>query len=225
MSSKKQITKKALSLFVSGLLLISAILFISAGTLEYWNAWLFTGVLFIPILFVLIYLSIHDPELLEKRLENRERESPQKKVILLSSVTFFTGFILAGLDYRFHWSTVPLPLVLLSAVVMLVGYIMFFMVIQENRYASRVVEVQKNQEVIDTGLYGVVRHPMYSAAILMFLFTPLVLGSFYALIPFLLFPFQMGLRIENEEELLEKELDGYVEYKKRVKYRLVPFVW
>lgn len=225
MSSKKQITKKALSRFVSGLLLISAILFISAGTLEYWNAWLFTGILFIPILFVLIYLSIHDPELLEKRLENRERESPQKKVILLSSVTFFTGFILAGLDYRFHWSTVPLPLVLLSAVIMLVGYIMFFMVIQENRYASRVVEVQKKQEVIDTGLYGVVRHPMYSAAILIFLFTPLVLGSFYALIPFLLFPFQMGLRIKNEEELLEKELDGYVEYKKHVKYRLVPFVW
>lgn len=225
MYDKKKIVIKALSRFISGLLFISAILFISAGTIEYWNAWLFIGILFIPILLVLIYLSIHDPELLDKRLKGREREGQQKKVILFSLITFLTGFILAGLDYRLGWSTVPLFLVLFSAVIILIGYILFFVVIHENRYASRVIEVQEKQKVIDTGLYSVVRHPMYSAAILMFLFTPLVLGSFYALILFLLFPFQMGMRIKNEEELLEKELDGYVEYKKRVKYRIIPRVW
>lgn len=225
MYNKKHIIGKALSRFIAGLIFISAILFIPAGSIQYWNAWLFIGILFIPILFVGIYLVIRDPELLDKRLNSQEKENKQKKVVVFTSITFLSGFILAGLDYRFGWSTVPLFLVLLSSILVLVGYILFFMVIRQNRYASRVVEVQENQKVIDTGFYGVVRHPMYSAAILMFLFTPLVLGSFIALIPFLIFPFQMNTRIKNEEEVLEKGLDGYVEYKKRVKYRVIPFIW
>ncbi len=225
MYTKKQLIIKALSRFIAGLIFISAILFISAGSIQYWNAWLFIGILFIPILFVGIYLIIRDPELLDKRLTSRETENKQKKVVLFTAMTFLSGFILAGLDYRFHWSTVPLFLVVFSAIMVLIGYILFFMVIRQNRYASRVVEVQKKQKVIDTGFYGVVRHPMYSAAILMFLFTPLLLGSFIALIPFLIFPFQMNTRMKNEEEVLEKGLDGYVEYKKRVKYRVIPFIW
>ena len=225
MYTKKQLIIKALSRFISGLIIISAILFISAGSIQYGNAWLFIGILFIPILFVGIYLVIRDPELLDKRLNSQEKENRQKKVVLFTSTTFLSGFILAGLDYRFHWSTGPLFLVLLSAIMVLVGYILFFMVIRQNKYASRVVEVQEKQKVIDTGFYGVVRHPMYSAAILMFMFTPLLLGSFIALLPFLIFPFQMNSRMKNEEEVLEKGLEGYVEYKKRVKYRVIPLIW
>jgi protein-S-isoprenylcysteine O-methyltransferase Ste14 len=225
MYTKKQLLGKALSRFILGLIFISAILFIPAGSIEYWNAWLFIGILFIPILFVGIYLIIRDPELLDKRLNSQEKENKQKKMVLFTTITFLAGFILSGLDYRFGWSSVPLFLVVLSAIMVLIGYIMFFMVIRQNRYASRVVEVQEKQKVIDTGFYGVVRHPMYSAAILMFLFTPLVLGSFIALIPFLIFPFQMNIRIKNEEQVLEEGLDGYVEYKKRVKYKVIPFIW
>ena len=225
MYTKKQLLGKALSRFIFGLIFISAILFIPAGSIEYWNAWLFIGILFIPILFVGIYLIIRDPELLDKRLNSQEKENKQKKMVLFTTITFLAGFILSGLDYRFGWSSVPLFLVVLSAIMVLIGYIMFFMVIRQNRYASRVVEVQEKQKVIDTGFYGVVRHPMYSAAILIFLFTPLVLGSFIALIPFLIFPFQMNIRIKNEEQVLEEGLDGYVEYKKRVKYKVIPFIW
>jgi protein-S-isoprenylcysteine O-methyltransferase Ste14 len=225
MYTKKQLLGKALSRFILGLIFISAILFIPAGSIEYWNAWLFIGILFIPILFVGIYLIIRDPELLDKRLNSQEKENKQKKMVLFTTITFLAGFILSGLDYRFGWSSVPLFLVVLSAIMVLIGYIMFFMVIRQNRYASRVVEVQEKQKVIDTGFYGVVRHPMYSAAILIFLFTPLVLGSFIALIPFLIFPFQMNIRIKNEEQVLEEGLDGYVEYKKRVKYKVIPFIW
>lgn len=225
MYTKKQLLGKALSRFILGLIFISAILFIPAGSIEYWNAWLFIGILFIPILFVGIYLIIRDPELLDKRLNSQEKENKQKKMVLFTTITFLAGFILSGLDYRFGWSSVPLFLVVLSAIMVLIGYIMFFMVIRQNRYASRVVEVQEKQKVIDTGFYGVVRHPMYSAAILIFLFTPLVLGSFIALIPFLIFPFQMNIRIKNEEQVLEEGLDGYIEYKKRVKYKVIPFIW
>jgi protein-S-isoprenylcysteine O-methyltransferase Ste14 len=204
---------------------MSALLFIPAGSVKFWNAWLFMGVLFIPMLFVIFYLIIRDPLLLYKRMKTNEREKTQKKVVLLTSVVFLSAFIISGLDYRFEWSTVPLLLEIFSAVIVLTGYILFFMVMRQNSYASRVVEIQEKQKVIDTGLYGIVRHPMYFAAILMFMFMPLVLGSFYALIPLLIFPFQMSTRMKNEEEILEKGLDGYIQYKEKVPYRIIPFVW
>jgi len=225
MYNRTELFAKALARFIPGLLIISAILFGTAGTMKFWNAWLFICVLFIPMLFVMIYLVIRDPELLIKRLNAREKEKTQRKVILFTSLIFLTGFIIAGLDFRLHWSKVPVTLVLISSIMELTGYILFFIVMRQNSYASRVVEIQEKQKVIDTGLYSLVRHPMYFASILMFLFMPLLLGSFYALLPLLIFPLQMILRIKNEEEVLEKGLEGYIEYKKKVKYKVFPFLW
>jgi protein-S-isoprenylcysteine O-methyltransferase Ste14 len=225
MYSKKKLITKALSRFIPGIIIISVLLFIPAGSVKFWNAWLFMGVLFIPMLFVIIYLIIRDPELLYKRMNTNETEKTQKKVVLLTSVVFLSAFIIAGLDYRFEWSEVPILLEIISALVVLIGYILFYLVMRQNSYASRVVEIQEKQKVIDTGLYGIVRHPMYFAAILMFMFMPLVLGSFFALIPLLIFPFQMSTRMKNEEEILEKGLDGYIRYKEKVKYKIIPFVW
>ena len=178
MYSKKKLISMALSRFIPGIMLISALLFIPAGSIKFWNAWLFMGVLFIPMLFVIIYLILRDPELLYKRMNTNEREKTQKKVVLLTSVVFLSAFIIAGFDYRFEWSAVPILLEILSALIVLIGYILFYMVMRQNSYASRVVEIQEKQKVIETGLYGIVRHPMYFAAILMFMFMPLVLGSF-----------------------------------------------
>jgi protein-S-isoprenylcysteine O-methyltransferase Ste14 len=225
MYKKQQLISKALSRFIPGIIIISALLFIPAGSIKFWNAWLFMGVLFIPMLFVIVYLIIRDPELLFKRMITNEKEKTQKKVVLLTSIIFLSAFIISGLDYRFQWSTVPLLVVVLSAIIVLTGYILFFMVMRQNSYASRVVEIQEKQRVIDSGLYGIVRHPMYSAAILMFMFMPLVLGSFYALIPLIIFPLQMDTRMRNEEQILEKGLDGYIEYKKKIRYKIIPFVW
>lgn len=225
MDSKNKLIRTALSRFIPGVIIMSALLFIPAGSVKFWNAWMFIGVLFIPMLFVIFYLIIRDPELLYKRLKTNEREKTQKKVVLLTSVVFLSAFIIAGLDYRFEWSAVPVPLEILSALIVLIGYILFYMVMRQNSYASRVVEIQEKQKVIDTGLYGIVRHPMYFAAILMFMFMPLVLGSFYALIPLLIFPFQMSTRMKNEEEILEKGLEGYIRYKEKVRYKIIPFVW
>ena len=225
MYTTNQLINRALARFIPGIIIISAILFIPAGSIRFWNAWLFMGVLFIPMLFVIIYLIIRDPELLYKRMNTNEKEKTQKKVVLLTSVVFLSAFIISGLDYRFGWSDLPLLLVILSALMVLTGYILFFLVMQQNSYASRVVEIQEKQKVIDTGLYGIVRHPMYFAAILMFMFMPLVLGSFFALIPLLIFPFQMSKRMKNEEEILEKGLDGYIQYKEKVRYKIIPFLW
>lgn len=225
MYSKQKLIRMALSRFIPGIIIISGLLFFPAGSFKFWNAWLFMGVLFIPMIFVIIYLIIRDPELLYKRMNTNEREKTQKKVVLFTSFVFLSAFIIAGLDYRFGWSDVPIFLEILSALIVLIGYILFYMVMRQNSYASRVVEIQEKQKVIDTGLYGIVRHPMYSAATLMFMFMPLVLGSFYALIPLLIFPFQMSTRMKNEEEILEKGLDGYTQYKERVKYKIIPLLW
>lgn len=225
MTSRKELIGMALSRFIPGILIISALLFIPAGSVRYWNAWLFMGVLFVPMLFVIGYLIIRDPELLYKRTKTDEKEKTQRKVVLITSFSFLSSFIIAGLDYRFGWSKVPIFFEILSALIVLTGYVLFYIVMRQNSYASRVVEVQEKQKVIDTGLYSLVRHPMYFAAILMFMFMPLVLGSFYALIPLLVFPSQMSTRMKNEEEILEKGLDGYIRYKEKVKYRIIPFVW
>jgi protein-S-isoprenylcysteine O-methyltransferase Ste14 len=163
--------------------------------------------------------------LLFKRMNTNERENTQKKVVLLTSIIFLSSLIISGLDFRYQWSKVPLLVVISSAIIVLTGYILFFMVMRQNSYASRVVEIQEKQKVIDSGLYGIVRHPMYSAAILMFMFMPLVLGSFLALIPLLIFPFQMSTRMKNEELILEEGLDGYIEYKKKVRYKIIPLLW
>lgn len=225
MYSKKKLIVLALSRFIPGIAVISALLFLPAGSIKFWNAWLLMGVLFIPMLFAIIYLIFRDPELLNKRMNTNEREKTQKKVVLLTSVIILSAFVIAGFDHRFEWSAVPVSLEIISSGIVLSGYLLFFKVMRQNSYASRVVEIQEKQKVIDTGLYGIVRHPMYSAAILMFMFIPLVLGSFFALIPLLIFPFQMSTRMKNEEEVLEKGLDGYIRYKEKVRYKIIPFIW
>lgn len=225
MFTRKKLLTMALGRFIPGIIIISVLLFIPAGSIRFWNAWLFMGVLFAPMIFVIIYLIIWDPELLHKRMNTNEKEMTQKKVVLLTSVVFLSSFIIAGLDYRNEWSAVPVVLEILSAGIVLIGYILFYIVMRQNSYASRVVEIQEKQKVIDTGLYGIVRHPMYFAAIIMFMFMPLVLGSFYALIPLLIFPFQMNTRMKNEEQILEKGLEGYIQYKEKVRYKIIPFLW
>ena len=215
----------ALVKFLCGLLLVGLVLFLPAGTLSYPNGWLFMGVLFVPMLILGVVLFFKSPELLQKRLDNKEKEKAQKGVVAFSGLMFLAGFIVSALDFRFGWSSVPLPLVIVSAVVFLVGYGMYAEVMRENAYLSRTVEVQENQRVIDTGLYGIVRHPMYLATLLMFLPLSLILGSLWGLIPFAFYPAVIVLRILNEEKILSVGLEGYDAYRGRVKYRLIPFVW
>ncbi len=215
----------ALTKFIMGLLLIGALLFLPAWTLAYPNAWLFIALLFIPMLSMGVVLFIKAPELLRKRLNNKEKEKTQQGVIALSGLMFPVGFVLCALDFRFKWSDVPLWLVITASVLFLTGYAMYAEVMRENAYLSRTVEVQDGQKVIDTGLYGIVRHPMYLATLLMFVPLPLILGSLWGLIPFAIYPVVTVIRILNEEKVLTSGLAGYAEYKKRVKFRLIPFVW
>ena len=221
----KKLFSKAIVKYLSGLALISALLFIPAGTLKFWNAWLLIAILFIPILLMGIILATKDPELLRKRLNAKEKEAEQKSVVVLSALMFIGGFIVAGLDYRFGWFVLPKGVVFAATAVFLFSYLLYAEVLRENAYLSRTIEVQKNQKVVDTGLYGIVRHPMYAATILLFLSMPLVLGSLFSFIIFLIYPAITVKRIKNEEEVLERELEDYSEYKSRVKYRLIPFVW
>lgn len=208
-----------------GVILIGILLFLPAGTIRYWNAWLFVGVLFIPMLFVGGVLLMKSPELLKKRLNTREKEAAQKQVIGLSLLMFVSGFVVAGLDFRFGWSNLPGWVIISAALIFLFAYGMYAEVMRENAYLSRTVEVQKEQKVIDTGLYGLVRHPMYFSTVLMFLAVPLILGSIYAFIVFMLYPILLIKRIRNEEDVLSRELAGYTEYMKKVRYRLIPFIW
>ena len=211
--------------FALGLFLAGALLFLPAGGLHYRNGWLFLGLLFIPILILGIVLLLRSPELLKKRLNAKEKEGTQKGVVAVSGLLFFVGFIVAGLDFRFGWSTVPVWVVVAASAVLLISYALYAEVMRENVYLSRTVEVQRGQTVVDTGLYGIVRHPMYAVTICMFLSIPLVLGSWWSLLCFVHYPVLMVLRIRNEEQVLERELTGYSDYEKRVRYRLIPFVW
>lgn len=215
----------ALVKFTVGAALIGAMLFLPAWTLNYPGAWLFMALLFVPMLIMGVVLLIKAPSLLEKRLNNKEKEKAQKGVVALSGLMFPIGFVLSALDFRFGWSRVPTLLVITASVLFLIGYGMYAEVMRENAYLSRTVEVQENQKVISTGLYGIVRHPMYLATLLMFLPMPIILGSFYGLIPFVLYPIIIVVRILNEEKILTNGLDGYSEYKTKVKYRLIPFIW
>ena len=215
----------ALIKFTAGLILVGLLLFLPAFTFNYPGAWLFIGLLFIPMLIMGIVMLIKAPKLLEKRLNNKEKEKTQQGVIALSGLIFPIGFILSALDFRFSWSKVPTWLVILASILFLIGYVMYAEVMRENAYLSRTVEVQEDQKVISTGLYGVVRHPMYLATLFMFLPLPLILGSLFGLIPFAIYPIIIVIRIVNEEKVLTNGLAGYAEYKNKVKYRLIPFIW
>lgn len=215
----------AIRKFTLGVVLIGILIFLPAGTFSYFNGWLFMGILFVPMFLLGIVLMVKNPELLRKRLDANEKQKEQSLVMKLSGLMFLAGFIVAGLGYRFDWYILPKGVAIGASVVFLIGYLLYVEVLRENTYLSRTVEVQEDQKVIDTGLYGIVRHPMYSVTLLMFLSTPLILGSIYSFLIFLAYPFLIIRRIENEEELLEQELDGYQEYKQKVKYRLIPFIW
>ncbi len=214
-----------ISKYIMGLILVGVLLFLPAGTMHYWNGWLFLGLLFIPMLILGIVLFVKSPELLEKRLRSKEKENEQKQVVVISFLMFVGGFVVSALDYRFGWSRLPIAVVVIAAIVLLVSYGLYAEVMRENAYLSRTVEVQENQKVIDTGLYGIVRHPMYFATTLLFLSIPLVLGSLIGFVIFLIYPFLLVKRIKNEEQILENGLVGYKEYKQKVKYRLLPFIW
>lgn len=205
----KKLLFQAIGKYLSGILVISVLLFIPAGTIKYWNAWLLLGVLFIPMLIAGIVLMLKNPELLRKRLNSNEKETEQKHVILLCGLMFVFGFVVAGLDYRFKLLEIPIWVSIATAVVFLMAYLLYAEVLRENTYLSRTIEVQENQRVIDTGLYGIVRHPMYTSTIFLFMSIPLVLGSLFSFAIFLVYPVIVVKRIKNEEQVLEKDLAGY----------------
>lgn len=216
---------QAIIKFSLGLILVGALLFIPANTFDYWNAWLFIGLLFIPMFIVGIIMMIKKPNLLEKRLNAKEKEMTQKIVVAFSGVMFIIGFIVAGLNYRYEWVVMPNVVVIVASAFFIIAYILYAEVLRENEYLSRTIEVQDNQKVIDTGLYGIVRHPMYAVTVVLFLSMPLVLGSLISFVIFLIYPVIIAKRIKNEESVLEKDLEGYIEYKEKVKYKMIPFIW
>ena len=223
--NKIKLLLSAIIKFSFGIIFVGLLLFLPAGTFNYFNAWLFMSLLFIPMFILGIFLFIKSPELLEKRLNAKEKEKTQKGVVGFSAILFLTSFLIAGFDYRFDWSVIPMWCVILASVILLVSYGMYAEVMRENIYLSRTIEVQENQKVIDTGLYGIIRHPMYAVTIWLFLAIPIVLGSWWALLCMAPYPFLIAIRILNEEKVLENNLSGYKEYKAKVKYRLVPFIW
>ncbi len=216
---------QALMKFLFGLVIVFLLLFIPAGSMDYFNGWLFIALLFIPMFIAGIIMFIKSPELLKRRLNAKEEENEQKIVILISGIVFLLAFILAGLNFRFEWFQLPQIVVITASIIFLLSYIMYAEVLRENMYLSRTVEVSENQEVIDTGLYGIVRHPMYTSTIFLFLSMPLILDSIFSFIVMLIYPIVMILRIKNEEKVLERELEGYKGYKEKVKYRIIPFIW
>ena len=211
--------------FSLGVVLVGLLIFLPAGTFAFFNGWLFMGILFVPMFLAGLVMMAKNLKLLQSRLDAKEKEAEQSLVVKLSGLMFLAGFIVAGLGVRFGWYTLPKPVVIASAIIFLIAYILYAEVLRENTYLSRTIKVQEGQTVIDTGLYGIVRHPMYSITLLLFLSMPLVLGSIYSFIIFSMYPFIIAKRIKHEEEFLEKELNGYKEYKQKVKYRLIPFIW
>lgn len=215
----------ALTKFFCGLLMVGLLIFLPAGTLAYTNGWLLIGLLFLPMLIAGFVMFLKSPTFLVKRLDAKEKQGAQRGVLAASGLMFVTGFVLAGLDVRFGWSKMPPAATLIASVLFLAGYALYAEVMRENAYLSRTIKVEEGQKVVDTGLYAIVRHPMYMATILLFLMIPLVLGSWYALIAFAFYPAIIIVRLTDEEELLCRELPGYTQYKQKVKYRIIPFVW
>ena len=216
---------EALTKFICGLLLVALLIFLPAGTFCYTYGWLFLGLLFVPMLIAGFVMLAKSPEFLKKRLDAKEKQSKQKGVLAFSGLMFIAGFLVAGLDFRYGWSDMPCWVTLASSALFLCAYVLYAEVMRENAYLSRTVQVEEGQQVVDTGLYSVVRHPMYAVTLLLFLMIPPVLGSWYAWIPFACYPGIIVVRLLDEEELLSRELPGYEAYKKKVKYRLIPFVW
>ena len=216
---------EALVKFFCGLLMVALLIFLPAGTLAYGGGWLLVGLLFGPMFIAGLVMLRKSPEFLKKRLDGKEKQVTQKGVVALSGLMFIAGFVVAGLDYRFGWSNMPVSVTVVASVLFLAAYVLYAEVMRENAYLSRTIKVEKGQKVVDTGLYGIVRHPMYMATLLLFIMIPIVLGSWYALIPFAFYPAIIIARLKDEEELLTKELPGYAEYKQKVKYRILPFIW
>ena len=212
---------EAILKFLLGLLIVCLLLFVSAGTLKYYYGWLFISLLFIPMFIAGIFLLFKNPSLLKRRLDNKEKEMTQKYVVLFSGLMFIIGFIIAGLNFRFKWIIMSDIVVIISSIVFIISYIVMY----QNTYLSRTIKVEKNQKLIDTGLYGIVRHPMYLSTVLLFLSMPLILNSIISFVIFLIYPFLIIKRINNEEKVLSKELKEYNEYKKKVKYKLIPYIW
>ena len=216
---------EAICKFLAGVVLVGALLFLAAGSFEYTGAWVLMGILFVPMFFAGIVMMLKNPALLAKRLNAKEKLGEQTVVVKLSGLMFVSGFVVAGLGHRVDWYTLPEWVSIATAIAFLAAYVLYAEVLRENTYLSRTIEVQDGQKVIDTGLYRIVRHPMYSVTLILFLSMPLVLGSVYSFVIFLLYPFIIAKRIKSEEEFLKRELAGYSEYMKKVKYRLIPFVW
>lgn len=216
---------QAIGKFSLGVGVVGLLLFLPAGTLRFWNAWLLLGILFVPMFVAGIVLMFKNPDLLKRRLNAKEQQKEQSVVIKLSGLMFIVGFVLAGFNFRFQWLIFPVPVVGVGTVLFLLAYLLYGEILRENTYLSRTIEVQENQKVIDTGLYGIVRHPMYSVTLILFLSIPFVLGSPFSLLVFFTYPIIIAKRIQNEEDVLSAELSGYLEYKEKVKYRLLPFIW
>ena len=222
---KKKLFAQAISKYLLGVILVGTILFLPAWSFSYWNAWLFMGILFVPMFIAGIVMLGKNPELLQKRLNAKEKEAEQKSVVASSGLMFLASFIVAGLDWRFGWTNMPNWMVWAATGLFLLSYVLYAEVLRENTYLSRTIEVQENQKVIDTGLYGIVRHPMYMATMILFLTMPLVLDSLYSFIIMLVYIPIIAKRIRNEEKVLEESLPGYKEYKQKVKYKVIPFIW
>lgn len=216
---------EALIKFICGLLLVGLLIFLPAGTLCYTYGWLLMGLLFVPMLIAGFVMFFKSPDFLRKRLDAKEKQGTQKGVVAASGLMFIAAFVVAGLDHRFGWSRIPGWVTIVASVLFLLDYAMYAEVMRENAFLSRTIKVEQDQTVVDTGLYGIVRHPMYAVTIDLFMLMPLILGSWYALIPMAIYPAVIVVRLKAEEELLTKELPGYADYKKKVKYRLLPFIW
>ena len=222
---KNRLFLQAVGKFLLGVLLVSLLLFLPAGSLHYWQGWLLMGILFVPMFCAGLVMMVKNPELLRKRLNAKEEEKEQKAVVKLSGLLFIAAFVVAGLNWRFGWCVLPDWAVWAAAGLFLVCYLLYAEVLRENTYLSRTIEVQENQKVIDSGLYGIVRHPMYMATTVLFLAMPLVLASPISFLILLLYIPLIAKRIKNEEMVLEEGLEGYKEYKRRVKYKVIPFIW
>ncbi|QLJ52677.1 MAG: hypothetical protein Sv326_0502 [Candidatus Fermentimicrarchaeum limneticum] len=222
---KAALTKRVVLIFIAALAVVGIMLFVPAGTLDYWQAWVYMAIVFVPASFVLAYFLKNDPKFLERRFKTREKEVKQKTLIKIASVVFFIGFLIPGLDRRFGWSNVPFEFVVAADAIVVLGYALVCLVFRENSYAGRTIRVEKGQKVISTGPYAFIRHPMYLGSLLIYIATSIALGSYWALPPFLLMIPVIIYRIFNEEDVLKRELKGYTAYCQKTRYRLLPFVW